>query len=74
MLLPFNRNPNPVISEPSDNVYGPFKVLRRTDNRFVVHDTRQVWPMRFGRIFHVEWAARAAAKFYAEREPATEEH
>lgn len=63
--LPFNRNPNPVVSEPPDNLYGPFKVLRRTDHRFVVHDSRQTWPMTFGRVYRVEWAARAAAQHFA---------
>ena len=63
--LPFNRNPNPVITEPEHNVYGRFKVLARTDRRFVVHDTRQAWPFSFGAVFQTEREARVEAALLA---------
>ena len=69
-LLPFNRNPNPIITEPDHNVYGPYKVLRRVDMLFVVHDTRQTWPMTFGPLFrHEENARKRAAELAAKCAP-----
>jgi hypothetical protein len=68
--LPFNRNPNPVITEPEHNSYPPYKVLRRVDNLFVVHDTRQTWPMSFGPLFrHEENARKRAAELAAKCAP-----
>ncbi len=71
-LLPFNRNPNPLVEEPRDNVFGPFKVFRRTDGLFVVHNTRPTWPATFGPVYRAERDARivAAQKMAAEAKSA----
>jgi hypothetical protein len=49
-----------VVREPSDNTFGRFKLLRRPDGLFVVHDTEQ-WPPN-GPVFRDEAKARAHAK------------
>ena len=48
-----------VVREPPDNVYGRFKVLKRTDGKYVVHDTEQ-WPPN-GPVFDTEEQARSHA-------------
>jgi hypothetical protein len=48
-----------VLREPHDNEYGRFKVLRRTDGKFVVHDTEQ-WPPK-GSVHDTEGEARSHA-------------
>ena len=37
------RGDAPIIPEPTDNVFGPFKVLMRVDGLFAVHNSR-AWP------------------------------
>jgi uncharacterized protein YlaI len=56
-----------VIHEPANNLYGRFKVLRRVDGFFIVHDPEE-WPPN-APVFHEE----AKARTYAQRrsEPAT---
>lgn len=45
-----------LVREPPDNRYGRYKVLKRTDGKFVVHDSEQ-WPPN-GRVFETEKEAR----------------
>lgn len=59
------REPSPpkggfIVREPADNVYGRFKVLRRVDGLFVVHDPQQ-WPPD-GPVFWTEADARLWAQ------------
>jgi len=51
-----------VVREPENNSYGRFRVLRRIDGKFVVHDPKQ-WPPN-GQVFgsDQEEAARAEAQ------------
>jgi hypothetical protein len=55
----FSPKEGAVIREPSDNVIGRFKILRRTDGLFVVHDTT-AWPPN-GPVFEQEQEARSWA-------------
>jgi hypothetical protein len=57
----FGSLANPIITEPENNVYGPYKVLRRIDNLFVIHDTRPRFPFVFGPVFRHEVNARRRA-------------
>jgi len=50
-----------IVREPAGNVYGRFKVLRRSDGLFVVHDADQ-WPPD-GLVFRGEWDARTVAAY-----------
>ena len=50
-----------VVREPVDNVYGPYKVLQRTDNLWAMHDTR-ARVMGQGQVFLTENGARTWAK------------
>jgi hypothetical protein len=52
-----------VVAEPASNVYGRFKVLRRVDGLFVVHDTK-AWPPN-GHVFASEAEARVVAQSMA---------
>jgi len=53
-----------VVKEPTDNVHGPWKFLRRTDGLFVVFDTRK-WPYN-GEVYQcTEEEARAVTKHKA---------
>ena len=53
--------PHNCLWEPANNVYGRFKVLVRTDGKWVVHDT-EAKMMGQAPVFKTEDAAREAAK------------
>jgi len=65
--VPIASPANALVYEPADNVYGRFRVLRRTDNQFVVHDTTQ-WPPN-GPVFRFEAMARKHAEEAAHDRP-----
>ena len=50
-----------VVREPSDNVIGRFKILRRTDGLFVAHGTKALESLGDGLVFDDEAAARKHA-------------
>lgn len=55
-----------VIREPESNVYGPYKLLARTDGLHVLHDTRRTskGDLGNGAVFRSERGARAWADRY----------
>lgn len=60
----FTQHGGAVVREPSDNVIGRFKILRRTDGLFVVHDP-EAWPPN-GPVFDEENKARRWASSLAD--------
>jgi hypothetical protein len=72
--LPFNRNPNPIITEPEHNIYGRYKVLRRVDGLFLVHDTKPSFPFVLGPVFRHETNARARAAHLASLDAESEKN
>lgn len=54
-------DPNPIVRQPDNHDYGPYRVLRRVDGLYAVLDTREMvppWPP----VFRHEDEAREAAK------------
>jgi hypothetical protein len=53
-------DPNPIVRQPDNHDYGPYRVLRRADGLCAVLDTRETvppWPL----VFRREREAREAA-------------
>ena len=57
------RNDSPIVPEPTDNVFGPLKVLMRVDGLYAVHDSR-AWPPS-GPVFTTLAGARRWASVHA---------
>jgi hypothetical protein len=54
-----------IVREPPNNVYGHYKVLRRTDGLFVVKDMRVLIPPPWGSVHASEREARDVAAMLA---------